>query len=95
MHIAPYEQGNRFNTEPLRERKLLMHKREIRKISAAVRQQGMTIVPLSVYINECGICKLNIGICRGKKNYDKREAAAKKDAARKIEQTIKQTIKKH
>jgi len=89
MHISPYEQGNRYNVDPLRERKLLLHKKEIRKIDEALARQGLTLVPLSVYLNESGRCKVEIGIARGKKLYDKRDAIAKKDAARKIDRAIK------
>lgn len=89
MHISPYEQGNRFNVEPLRERKLLLHKKEILKLYGAVKTQGLTLIPLSVYLNEAGRCKVEIGLCRGKKNYDKRETIAKKDAARKMDRAIK------
>jgi SsrA-binding protein len=90
MHIAPYEQGNRFNAEPLRDRKLLLHKREIQKIQGMLTQQGLTLVPLSVYLNEDGRCKVEIGIARGKKLYDKRETIARKDADRKMERAIKE-----
>ena len=89
MHIAPYEQGNRYNVDPLRERKLLLHKREIRKIDQALAQQGLTLVPLSVYINEDGRCKVEIGIARGKKLYDKRDSIAKRDAERRMDRARK------
>lgn len=90
MHISPYEQGNRFNVDPLRVRTLLMHKREIFKLYSTVKtQQGLTLIPLSVYLDENGRCKVEVGLCRGKKNYDKREAEAKKDAARKMDKAIK------
>ena len=89
MHIAPYEQGNRYNVDPLRERKLLLHKREIRKIDRALAQQGLTLVPLSVYINEDGRCKVEIGIARGKKLYDKRDSIAKRDAERRMDRARK------
>ncbi len=89
MNISPYEQGNRFNTEPLRTRKLLLHKREIRKLLGLTTQKGLTLVPLRMYINENGLAKIEIAVARGKKNYDKREDIAKRDADRKMEQALK------
>ena len=89
MNISPYEQGNRYNVDPLRPRKLLMHKKEIRKLIGATTREGMTLVPLQMYINERGMAKMEIGLARGKKNYDKREATAKRDAARDMERAIK------
>lgn len=89
MHIAQYEQGNRFNTDPLRDRKLLLHKKEIAKIAGKVKTKGVTIVPLEVYIDANGRAKVEIGICRGKKQYDKRAAISKRDAERKIDRAIK------
>jgi len=89
MHIAPYEQGNRFNVEPLRDRKLLLHKKEIRKIDSLLAEQGLTLIPLSVYINEEGKCKMEIGVARGKKLYDKRETIAKRDADRRMQRAKK------
>lgn len=89
MHISPYEQGNRFNVEPLRSRKLLMHKREISKLVGKLKVTGLTLVPLNVYLNEDGRCKLEIGLARGKKLYDKRDTIARKDADRKIDRAIK------
>lgn len=89
MHISPYEQGNIFNRDPLRKKRLLMHKREIRKLYAKVKQEGLTIVPLSIYFLK-GRAKLEIGLCKGKKNYDKRETAAKRDAQRDMERTLKE-----
>lgn len=89
MNISPYEQGNRFNTEPLRTRKLLLHKREIRKLFGLTTQKGITLVPLRMYINENGLAKIEIAVARGKKNYDKREDIAKRDADRKMEQALK------
>ena len=89
MNISPYEQGNRFNVDPLRTRKLLLHKREIRKIIGATSEQGLTLVPLQMYINEKGLAKIDIAIARGKKLYDKRYDMAKKDADRKMERAIK------
>ena len=84
FHISPYEKGNIFNRDPLRERKLLMHKKEILKLHALVGQQGYTLVPLSLYFSGKNV-KLELGVCKGKKLYDKREDAAKKAEARDIE----------
>ena len=80
VHISPYEQGNRFNRDPLRPKRLLLHKKEILKLFGTVKQEGLALVPLSVYFNDKGKAKMQIGLCKGKKNYDKREAQAKKDA---------------
>ena len=90
MNISPYEQGNRFNVDPLRPRKLLLHKREIRKLIGATKLKGLTLVPLTMYINEAGLAKLEIALARGKKNYDKRDAIAKRDASRNMERAMKQ-----
>lgn len=90
MNISPYEQGNRFNVDPLRPRKLLLHKQEIRKLIGYTTLDGMTIVPLNMYINEDGRAKMEIAVARGKKNYDKRESIAKRDASRKMDQVMKQ-----
>ncbi len=89
MNISPYEQGNRFNVDSLRPRKLLLHKQEIRKLIGYTTQQGLTIVPLRMYIDLNGRAKVEIAMARGKKNYDKRDAIAKKDAARKIDRAMK------
>lgn len=89
MNISPYEQGNRFNTDSLRIRKLLLHKREIRKLTGLTTQKGFTLVPLQIYINEYGLAKIEIAVARGKKNYDKRDDIAKRDANRKMEQVMK------
>lgn len=90
MHITPYEQGNRFNVDPLRVRTLLMHKKEINKLHGTLKtQQGLTLIPLSVYLDENGRCKLELGLARGKKLYDKREADAKRDAERRMDKAIK------
>ena len=90
MNISPYEQGNRFNVDPLRPRKLLLHKREIRKLIGATKLKGLALVPLTMYINEAGLAKLEIALARGKKNYDKRDAIAKRDASRNMERAMKQ-----
>ena len=89
MNISPYEQGNRFNVESTRVRRLLLHKQEIRKLDQALALQGMTLIPLRMYINEDGRAKLEIGLCRGKKNYDKRDSIAKRDAKRDMERRMK------
>ena len=90
MNISPYEQGNRFNVNPVRPRKLLLHKKEIMKLLGAITRDGLTLVPLSMYINVDGRAKVELALARGKKNYDKRETIAKKDAARKIDRAMKQ-----
>ena len=84
MHVSPYEHGNIFNRDPMRPRKLLMHKKEILKLHALVGQQGYTLVPLSLYFSGKNV-KLELGVCKGKKLYDKREDAAKKAEARDID----------
>ena len=89
MHISPYEQGNRFNVDPLRPRKLLLHRQEIRKLIGYTTQKGLTLVPLTVYINEKGLAKMEIAVARGKKLYDKRDDIQKRDMDRKIQQEIK------
>ncbi|MBP3815586.1 MAG: SsrA-binding protein SmpB [Firmicutes bacterium] len=89
MNISPYKEGNRFNVDPVRPRRLLVHKREIRKLIGATTQQGMTIVPLQMYINERGLAKVEIALAKGKKNYDKREAIAKRDAQRSMDRAIR------
>ena len=88
MHISPYEKGNIFNRDPLRPKKLLMHKREINKLFGLMKQQGYAIIPLSVYFVR-GRAKLKIGLCKGKKLYDKRETDAKRSANREIERAMK------
>ncbi|MBO4559902.1 MAG: SsrA-binding protein SmpB [Lachnospiraceae bacterium] len=88
MHISPYEKGNIFNKDPLRTRKLLLHKAEINKLQAQVAQKGYTIVPLTVYLKE-GLVKVSIGVAKGKKLYDKRETIAKKDMKREQEKDFK------
>ena len=89
MHVSPYEQGNIFNRDPLRKRKLLLHKREIMKLFAEVNQQGKTLVPLEIYFVK-GRAKLLLGLGKGKKLYDKREQAAERDAKREIDRNLKQ-----
>ena len=89
MNISPYEQGNRYNVDPLRPRKLLLHKQEIRKLIGMITLDGLTIVPLKMYIDLNGRAKIEIAVARGKKNYDKRDSIAKRDAARKIDRVMK------
>ena len=88
MHISPYEKGNIFNRDPLREKKLLMHKKEIMKLGGLVAQKGFTLVPLSLYFSGSRV-KVEVGLCKGKKLYDKRESIAKHDADREIERKMK------
>ncbi len=88
VHISPYEQGNIFNREPLRPKKLLMHKREIMKLQGLVSREGYTLVPLSLYFKGSNV-KMAVGLCKGKKLYDKRDDAAKRDADRTIEKAMK------
>lgn len=88
MHISPYEQGNIFNRNPLRVKRLLMHKKEIRRLLGVTKQQGLTLIPLSIYFKK-GRAKVEVGLCKGKKLYDKREVAAKRDADRNIERSMK------
>lgn len=95
MHISPYEQGNRFNVDPLRPRKLLLHKQEIRKLIGLTTIKGLTLVPLNVYINQQGRAKMELAVARGKKNYDKRDDIAKKDAERKMQQAVRRNAKNY
>jgi len=88
MHISPYEKGNIFNRDPLRERKLLLHKKEIMRLFGLVKQGGYTLIPLSLYFKG-SMVKVQVGLCKGKKLYDKRETAAKRDAQRDIQRAIK------
>lgn len=92
MHISPYEHGNIFNRDPLRSRKLLMHKKEITKLFGTVKQDGLTLIPLSVYFKK-GKAKVSVGLCKGKKLYDKRDTAAKKEAQRNIERGMKERLR--
>jgi SsrA-binding protein len=88
MHISPYDQGNRFNKDPMRPRRLLMHKREILRLFGMIRQEGLTLVPTCLYFKN-GRVKLEISLARGKKIYDKRESEARRQANREIEQRLK------
>ena len=89
VHISPYEQGNIFNREPLRPKKLLLHKAEIMKLTGLVSREGYTLVPLSLYFKGSRV-KMALGLCKGKKNYDKREDIARRDADRDIERAMKE-----
>ena len=89
MNIAPYAKGNRYNTDPLRPKKLLLHKGEIRRLENAVMQDGLTLIPSKVYLNHKGLVKMELAVARGKKLYDKRADIAKKDAARNMERSMK------
>ncbi len=88
IHVSPYEKGNIFNKDPMRVRKLLMHKKEIMVLFGKTKQDGYTLVPLSLYFKNSRV-KLELGLCKGKKLYDKRAAAAKRDAAREIDRAMK------
>ena len=89
MHISPYDHGNIFNRDPVRVRKLLMHKKEISRLYGTVKQEGLTLIPLSIYFKK-GRAKVQVGLCKGKKIYDKRETAARKEADRKIDRALKE-----
>ena len=89
MHIAPYEQGNIFNKDPMRDRRLLMHKREIMRLFGRVKQDGMALIPLSVYFSG-SLVKVELGLCKGKKLHDKRDVAAERDAKREMDRTLKE-----
>jgi SsrA-binding protein len=88
MHISPYEQGNRFNHDPLRKRKLLLNRIEIIKMGDKVKLQGMTLVPLKIYLKH-GMAKIELGLCKGKKTYDKRDDMAERDAKRQMERDLR------
>lgn len=92
MHISPYDHGNLFNRDPMRNKKLLMHKREIMTLLGKVKQDGLSLIPLSLYFSGSKV-KVELGLCRGKKLYDKRDAAAKKQAQRDMEKAIKERNK--
>lgn len=93
VNISPYEQGNRFNSEPLRPKKLLLHKQEIRKINQKLMQDGLTLIPVQVYLNPKGKLKMELAIARGKKLYDKRDDIAKRDAKRNMDRQIKSRMR--
>ena len=89
MHISPYEQGNIFNRDPMRVRRLLMHKREILKLYGTVKQEGYSLIPLSLYFKGSHV-KMKLGLCKGKKLYDKRDDMAQRQAKRDIERAVKE-----
>ena len=93
MHISPYEMGNRFNVDPVRTRKLLLHKKEINKLIGYTVRKGYAIVPLRLYISPNGLVKLEIGVARGKKLHDKRQDMAKKDANRDMQRALRENQK--
>ncbi len=90
MHISPYEQGNIYNVDPVRKRKLLLNKSEINKLIGYTMQKGMTLVPLKIYLNNKGLVKMELAVAKGKKLYDKRYDIAKKDAQRRVEKEMKE-----
>lgn len=92
MHISPYEKGNIFNHDPLRARKLLLHKREINRLIGYTAQDGYTLIPLRLYFKGSYV-KLSLGVCRGKKNYDKRAAIAEKESKRRIDRALKEKLR--
>lgn len=92
MHISPYEQGNIFNEDPLRRRKLLLHKRQIKNLHAEVQKQGVTVIPLRLYLNR-GNVKVEIAVAKGKKLYDKRDSIAERDSKRRIDRAMRESIK--
>ena len=89
MHISPYEKGNIFNKDPLRERRLLLHKREIMKLLGQIKQEGLTLIPISVYFKG-SMVKVQVGLCKGKKLHDKRDSIAERDAKRTIDRALKE-----
>ena len=92
MHISPYEQGNIFNRDPLRSKKLLLHRKEIRKLDSQVMKQGFTLVPLELYFKD-GRVKVQLGLCKGKKLHDKRDDMARRDSDREIQRALRQKQK--
>ena len=92
MHISPYEQGNIFNKDPRRPRKLLMHKREILRLFGKIKQDGLTLIPLSLYFKDSKV-KVELGLCKGKQLHDKRDDMAKRDAKREIDRAMKQRMR--
>ena len=89
MNISPYDHGNRYNVDPLRPRKLLLHKKEIQKLIGYITLKGLTLVPLRMYINEQGRAKVELAVARGKKDHDKRDSIAKRDADRRMQQAMR------
>ncbi len=94
IHISPYENGNIFNREPLRDKKLLMHKKEIMKLNGLVSQKGYTLIPLSLYFSGSNV-KVEVGLCRGKKLYDKRDTEARREADREMDRRMKDKIREY
>ena len=92
MHISPYEKGNIFNRDPMRDKKLLMHKKEITRLYSLVMREGHSLIPLSVYFKGSRV-KVSLGLCKGKKLYDKRQDAAQKSAAREIDRRLKERVR--
>ena len=92
MHISPYDHGNRFNVDPRRPRRLLMHRREIMRLLGKIKQDGLTLIPLSVYFKGSRV-KVNVGLCKGKKLHDKRQAAAERDMKREIDRAMKERFR--
>ena len=92
MHVSPYEMGNIFNRDPFRVRKLLLHRKEINKLMGKIKQEGLTLIPLSLYFKKQYV-KVELGLCKGKKLYDKRETMAKRDAKRDIDRAMKERYK--
>lgn len=92
MHVSPYEQGNIFNRDPLRPRKLLLHKSEIRKLDSLVMRQGYTLIPLEIYFRD-GRVKVQLGLCKGKQLHDKRESLARRDSDREIRRALREKQK--
>lgn len=92
MNISSYEQGNRFNVDPLRPRKLLLHRREINKLIGKLKVGGITLIPLRIYLNDRGKAKIEIAVARGKKLYDKRDSIAKRDTERKMQRAMKKEV---
>jgi SsrA-binding protein len=92
MHVSPFEQGNRYNVDPTRTRKLLLHKGQIMKLFGQTREKGYALIPLKLYIRN-GFCKVLLGLAKGKKNYDKRQDIAKRDAKREVERALRERQK--
>ncbi len=92
MNISPYEQGNRFNVDSLRPRKLLLHRREINKLIGKLKVGGITLIPLRIYLNDRGKAKIEIAVARGKKLYDKRDSIARRDTERKMQRAMKKQV---
>lgn len=93
-HISPYEQGNRFNHEPTRTRKLLMHAREIRRLLGKIQEKGLTLIPLKLYFNDAGKVKVELGLAKGRRAYDKRREIAERDAKREMQRALKDEERK-